>query len=145
MPKTALIQNNKYDLLAIKCVHEMQATGVMKKFAALLGREDVDKSVCLYCLNIAPTESTALFEFLSQIENLHMLKISGCNIEHFATHKLAELLLTSVNCKLTRLDISKNNLTDKSSRSLSEALKNGNCKLTELKISDNNLTDESCR
>ena len=102
MPKTAVIQNNKNDLLAIKCVHKMQATGVMKEFADLLGREVVDKSFCLYCVNIAPAESTALFEFLSHIKNLQMLQIFGCNMEHLSTHKLAELLLTSVNCKLTR-------------------------------------------
>ena len=43
--------------------------------------------------------------------------------------------LKSANCKLTKLDVSENELTAKGAKCLSDALKSANCKVTELDVS----------
>ncbi len=171
MPKTGQIGDNDA-LLVIKCVHEMQKNHVMKSLAASFASEHDVEEVCLEHMNIAPAESTALFNFLSYIKNLNALKIRKCIMEHFAYRELAKLLskdneitslsmrsfriadlnakhitdvLRSDNCKLTTLEICDNGLTDKGTKYLSDALKSDNCKLTTLDISDNGLTDEGAK
>ncbi len=47
--------------------------------------------------------------------------------------------MKSDNCKLTKLGISRNKLTDEGAKYLSDALKSENCKLTTLDISAMNL------
>ena len=144
MPKSATIKNEN-DLLVIKCVNEMQVTHVMKSLAASFEREENAEAFYICDVIIAPVESTALFQFLSHIENLRVLDIFKSTMELLGTRELVKFLLKNANCQLTELHMGDNNLTDESVRCLSDALKSENCKLTELNISDNNLTDESGR
>ncbi len=76
MPKTGQIGDNNA-LLVIKCVHEMQNNRVMKSLTTSFWSEDDVEEVCLEHMNIAPAESTALFDFLSDIKNLNVLNISN--------------------------------------------------------------------
>jgi hypothetical protein len=76
----------------------------------------------LFGLNIAPVESTALFEFLSYSNNMQMIHIMNCTMQKFACHELAKLLIQD-----------------------NEVIKLGNCKLTELSIIECRLTDEDLR
>ena len=48
----------------------------------------------------------------------------------------------NVNCKLTKLDLSHNSITDQGVSHLFDALKNANCKLTKLDLSGNSITDQ---
>ena len=48
----------------IKCVHEMQVIRVMKEVAASFECKENAEGIHLRHVNIAPAESTALFQFL---------------------------------------------------------------------------------
>ena len=151
----------------------MQEVRVMEFTASFACKDDSKKpkEFCLENLSIAPVESTALFQFLSCIKNLNKLRIFYCRMEHFAFRKLSQLLITdneltelaikysnmtyqhakhiadalrSENCKLTKLDISRNVLlTDESTKYLSDALQSNDCQLTKLDMAYNTLTHES--
>ncbi|CAB3977011.1 NACHT, LRR and PYD domains-containing 14-like [Paramuricea clavata] len=162
-------------LFVIKCVHEMQEVCVMELIASFTPDNDGEQSenFLMDALNISPIESTAVFEFLSYIKNLNTLVIHNCNMEHFAFRELAKLLIKDNNisllmiqhaqitdikhakpifdafsnekCKLPKLSMGLNSLTDEGAKYLSDALKRGNCKLTQLDIFSNALTDEAAK
>ena len=152
MPKTGKIYKiirGINALLVIKCVHEMQEIRVMKSLAASFGSENDYEGVGLQHMDIAPAESTALFDFLSYIKNLKMLSISSCQMQHFAFRELAKLL--SKDNEITSLKIvgSRVPITAADVKHITDALRSGNCKLTTLDISDNasdnKLTDEGAK
>jgi Ran GTPase-activating protein (RanGAP) involved in mRNA processing and transport len=121
----------------------MQEESVMKVVASYW---DDGEEVCLDGLNVAPTESTALVEFISYIKNFHKLKVTNCMMEHLAFREFTKLLTKeNENCQLTELHLSKNKLTDEDAKSLSNALISDKCKLTKLDIGSNDLTDEGAK
>ena len=77
-------------------------------------------------MNIAPAESTALFDFLSDIKNLNVLNISNCMMEHFAFRELAKLL--SKDNELTSLVMSRVPITDR--LHITHAFRSDNCTCT---------------
>ncbi|XP_046841840.1 NACHT, LRR and PYD domains-containing protein 3-like [Xenia sp. Carnegie-2017] len=89
--------------------------------------------------------------------NVISLKIYSCGVNNKSKH-LSEALkigdedakylseaMKTENCKLTKLDLSCNNIGVKGAKSLREALKTNNCKLTELYLDDNNIGDEGAK
>ncbi len=150
MPKTGKIGDNNA-LLVVKCIHEMQENRVMESLAASFGSEDDVKEVCLagqgaagqVQMNIAPAESSALFDFLSYIKSLNMLKICNCSMEHFAFSEMAKLL--SKDNEITSLVMSLVRITDLDAKHIADALRSDSCKLTTLHIRGNKLTDEGAK
>ena len=151
MPKVQRIdgridERNDKVFLVIKNVWEMQEPDVMRELSSSFACEDDDEEFVLRRLNIAPAEYTALFQFLSHIKNLKQLEITECTMTNIAIRDLAEFLkddnhaLKSDNCKLTKLGIRYNKITDEGAEYLSDALKSDNCKLTELDVGGNELT-----
>ena len=120
---------NSNALFLIRCAHEIQDVRVMELLASFACKENDEeyKTFCLEDVNIAPVESTALFEFLSFMKNLQSLNIHSCLMEDLVIREMVTKLLIekSDNCKLTKLDWTKY---------LSDALKSDNCKLTKLDI-----------
>ena len=142
MPNIEELNNNA--LFLIKCVHEMQEESVTKLIASCQ-LDTFSPSLRASNLNIVPVESTALFEFLSYL-NLYSLSMIDCLNEHLVFREFTKLLMKeNKNCNLTKLDISRNNLTGEDAKYLRDALMSDNCKLTELDISRNNLTDEGTK
>ena len=152
MPKERRInRSNDKGLLVIKSVWEMQEDRVMEMISSFASEDDVE-TFTLYRLNIAPAESTALFQFLSHIKNLKKLQIINCTLTNIAIRELAEFLkkdnhdLESGNCELTELDVSGNiGFTDEGAKYLCDALKSDNCKLTRLDVRDNGFTAEGAK
>jgi Ran GTPase-activating protein (RanGAP) involved in mRNA processing and transport len=123
----------------------MQEESVTKLTASYL-REDDGEEVSLSNLNIAPVEATALFQFLSYVNNLHKLNITNCVMEHLAFREFTKLLMKgNEHCHLTELDISQNQLTNENAECLSNARMSDKCKLTKLDISGNYLTHEGAK
>ncbi len=126
----------------------------------------------LASLNITPTEATAMFEFLGNSENLNRLIFYNCTIQgNYSYQKMQKSLfsnptnsvtsftwdgnctdeavgylseaLKSENCKLTKLHLVANKITDTGVKYLSDALiKSENCKLTELNLQSDKITDQ---
>jgi Ran GTPase-activating protein (RanGAP) involved in mRNA processing and transport len=119
----------------------MQEESVMKLIAS---HWDDGEEVCLDSLNIAPVESTALFEFLSYTKNLHKLTMTKCVMEHLAFRGLTKSLMKeNENCQLTELHLNDYDLTDEDVKCLSDALISDKCKLTKLDISYNGLKHDA--
>ncbi|XP_028413777.1 NACHT, LRR and PYD domains-containing protein 3-like [Dendronephthya gigantea] len=144
MPKIRRIDSVDKGLLVIKCVWEMQEDHVMELISSF-ACEDDDEEFSLRGLDIAPAESTALFNFLSHIRNLKKLQIYKCSMTNIAIRGLGEFLrndshtLKGNNCKLNELSVGYNSLTAEGAKCLSDALKSNNCKLTKLDVRGNDL------
>ncbi|XP_028391881.1 NACHT, LRR and PYD domains-containing protein 1-like [Dendronephthya gigantea] len=80
--------------------------------------------------------------------NSELIELNVSYNDGLLTAEAAEYLsdaLKSDNCKLTKLDVSSNDLTADSVKYLSEALKTDSCKLTKLVISGSALTLEGAK
>ena len=86
---SATIKNGN-NLSAIKCVHETHVIRFIKLLAASFRCEGNAKVFYLHHVNIPPTESTALFQFLNHIKNLQMLEIVSSTIDHLAIREFAK-------------------------------------------------------
>ena len=116
----SITKANSNALFLIRCAHEIQDVRVMELLASFACKENDEeyKTFCLQSVDIAPVESTALFEFLSFIKNLQKLEIGSRRLEDLVIRELATKLLieNSDNCKLTELDISYNDLKDEGAK-----------------------------
>ena len=166
-------ENNLIALLAVKCLYELQDIEIMKSVSSKLLAGEEGK-LELNNLNIAPIDSTAIFEFLGNCKNLKQLIFADCTIQgNYSYRKMQKLLfsnpantvasficfltyaergveylseaLKSENCKLTELNLESNEITGQEVEYLSEALKSENCKLTELNLGYNGITDQGVK
>ena len=149
-PKRGVIDGDDSEaLFLIRCAHEIQDARVMQLLASFAYDENDEegKTFRLEDIDIAPVESTALFQFLSCIKNLQKLEINNCRMEDVVIRELVTKLLTenSGNSKITELNITNSGLKDEGAKYLSDALKSDNCKLIELDIWGNKLKDDGAK
>ena len=83
--------------------------------------------------------STALTQGELYSLTLYDIGLQNQGLEHLCT------ALTSVNCRLTNLDVSYNNLGDVGIMHLCNALTSDNCRLTSLNVNENQLGDNGLR
>ena len=88
-------EDNSNALFLIRCAHEIQDVRVTELLASFACKENDEeyKTFRLQNVDIAPVESTALFEFLSFIMNLQKLEIHFCRMNDLVIHELATKLL----------------------------------------------------
>ena len=157
------------------CMYENNASDqeVQKKLAKI-GCNALDFSFC----NLSPLDCFALVHTLKSVEGILDFDLSRNNLQSLGCIEIAKLLpgnqhnqgfcklkrlylrannitdegvkhlataLTHTNCTLNSLNLGRNNITDEGVKHLSTALTNTNCTLNSLDLEDNNITDEGVK
>ncbi len=115
-------ENNLNALLAVKCLYELQDSEIMKSVSSkfLAGKEG---KLQLNNLNIAPIDSTAMFEFLGNCKNLKRLSFHNCTIQgNYSCRKMQKSLFSNPANTVATFTWFRN-CTDEAVEYLSEALK----------------------
>ncbi|XP_046842188.1 NACHT, LRR and PYD domains-containing protein 12-like [Xenia sp. Carnegie-2017] len=160
--------NKALGFLGMKCLYELQDDDEMRSACK---SNNFSKTISIDNVSFTPLDSNAFYEFLSKCRqlrklkffscqfpdnhsvvrlskyltnakacNVFSLKINSCRVNNISKH-ISEAL-KSENCKLSKLEIRKNNIGEEGAKYLSEALKNKNCELSELDIRFNKLKDQ---
>ncbi|XP_046843507.1 protein NLRC3-like [Xenia sp. Carnegie-2017] len=163
--------NQALGFLGMKCFYELQDDDEMR---SVCESNNLSETISINNVSFTPLDSNAFFEFLSECRqlrklaffscqfpddhsvirlskyltnatacNVFSLKIISCSVKNISKH-LREAL-KSENCKLSELEIRKNNIGEEGAKYLSEALKSENSKLTKLIIIGNNMGDKCAK
>ncbi|XP_027041805.1 NACHT, LRR and PYD domains-containing protein 12-like isoform X1 [Pocillopora damicornis] len=138
-------------LLISKCLLQYEdievAKEIVKKFRHLFcprvghfdlsgfGRANVDCITVSFALNVFGALNA---EDESEWSRITTLSLSDRNVANFAS--LCQALQTPT-CKVTKLDLRENQITDAGVASLCQALQTTACQVTELNLRDNQITD----
>ena len=155
------------------CMYENKASDreVQKKLAKI-GCNALDFSWC----NLSPLDCLALVHALKSVEGILDFDLNSNNLQSLGCIEIAKLLpgnqhnqgfcrklnlsknqitdkgvehlataLTQTNCKVNSLNLGENEITDKGVYLLSIALKHSNCKLNTLDLSNNRITDKGVK
>ncbi|CAH3122482.1 unnamed protein product, partial [Porites lobata] len=138
-------EDKQLALTLCHCLYEIDAkdSAVRNKVRKI----DFNAVVFQHC-QIGPVDCSAVTNFLKMHNEILMINLSFNKIGCLGCKEISEFLVsffTSVsdgNCKLSRLYLGYNNVTDEGVTYLVEALKHNNCKLNTLNLSKNNVTDK---
>ena len=125
------------------CMYENKASDreVQKKLAKI-GCNALDFINC----NLSPLDCLALVHALKSVEGILDFDLTDNNLQSLGCIEIAKLLPGNQHnqgfCKLKRLNLGFNGLTDEAVKHLSTALTHTNCKLNSLDLMRNNITDE---
>ena len=138
-------EDKQLALTLCHCLYEMDSKdSTLRNEVREIGFNAVVFDNCL----LQPIDFTALGNFLKMHYEILMINLSTSNIGCLGCKGISEFLVflfTNVsdgNCKLSSLNLDKNNVTDEGAKCLAEALKHSNCKLKSLDLGVNNVTDE---
>ncbi|KAJ7373972.1 positive regulation of MHC class I biosynthetic process [Desmophyllum pertusum] len=132
-------QQRRLALTLIKSIFEFkQSDSVVESKLEQIGFNAVDFSAC----GLAPVDCAAVVHVF---KNVKQMDLSDNFIGQLGCIEIQKLL-SSINCKLSSLDVRRNQITDEGIKHLSEALANSNCKLNSLYLSYNGaITDEGIK
>ena len=128
------------------CMYENKASDreVQKKLAKI-GCNALDFSYC----NLSPLDCLALVHALKSVEGILDFDLSYNELQSLGCIEIAKLLRGSKHnqgfCKLKRLILLDNNVTDLGVEHLSKALTHTNCKLHSLNLDRNHITAEGVK
>ena len=102
-----------------------------------------------YCCNLSPLDCLALVHALKSVEGILDFDLSYNELQSLGCIEIAKLLRGSKHnqgfCKLKRLILLDNNVTDLGVEHLSKALTHTNCKLHSLNLDRNHITAEGVK
>ena len=128
------------------CMYENNASDreVQKKLAKL-----GCNALNFYCCNLSPLDCLALVHALKSVKGILDFDLSYNELQSLGCIEIAKLLRGSKHnqgfCKLKRLILLDNNITDVGVNHLSKALTHTNCKLKSLNLDRNHITAEGVK
>ena len=128
------------------CMYENKASDreVQKKLAKI-GCNALHFSYC----NLSPLDCLALVHALKSVEGILDFNLNRNNLQSLGCIEIAKLLPGNQHnqgfCKLKRLHLGGNNITDEAVKHLATALTHTNCTLNSLNLEYNNITDEGVK
>ena len=97
-----------------------------------------------YC-SLAPTDLAAVLHFLANAEEVLYIDLSLNKFGDLGAKEVKKIIVNR-ECKLKRLSLDCNNLTDKAAEDLAAALEHSNyCKLEYLDLRNNKFTDNTAK
>ena len=133
-------------VMLFNCMYENKASGqkVQEKLAKI-GCNALNFSQC----NLSPLDCLALVHALKSVEGILYFDLSFNNLQSLGCIEIAKLLPGNEHnqglCKLKRLNLNSNKITDEGVKHLSTALTHTNCKLNGLNLGYNYLTAEGVK
>ena len=130
----------------LNCMYEIKASDreVQKKLAKI-GCNALDFRSC----NLSPLDCLALIQALKSVEGILNFELSFNNVQSLGCIEIAKLLPGNQHnqgfCKLKRLNLAGNDITDDAVKHLATALTHSNCKLNSLDLFRNKITDEAVK
>ena len=134
-------EDKRLVVMLFNCMYENKASGrkVQEKLAKI-GCNALNFSRC----SLSPLDCLALVHALKSVEGILDFDLSYNHLQLLGFNEIAKLLPGNEHnqglCKLKRLNLSGNNITDEAVKNLSTALTHTNCSLNSLGLWDNNMT-----
>ena len=128
------------------CMYEnISSDRKVKKTLEKIGCNALHFSDC----NLSPLDCLALVHALKSVEGILYFDLRYNNLQSLGCIEIAKLLPGNQDnqgfCKLKRLNLESDNITDKAVEHLSTALTHTNCKLNSLNLGHNKITDKAVK